>query len=62
MNDHTASDDLVCRNCRHFRQHYIQLGRRYVTTNCGHCVYPRLKSRRPDDSCARWALRETKQS
>ncbi len=37
-----------CKNCKHYVQHYIRFGKRYGTVNCGHCRYPRLKSRKPD--------------
>ena len=37
-----------CKSCKHFRQHYVKMGRRYSEVFCGHCVYPRLKTRKPD--------------
>lgn len=37
----------VCQNCRHFKQHYIKINRRFSAIEDGHCVYPRLKDRRP---------------
>lgn len=37
-----------CQNCRHFRQHYVSDGKRYDPAYCGHCVYPRVKTRKPD--------------
>ena len=41
-------EPLLCANCRHFRQHYIRMGpKRYVEANCGHCVHPKLKERKP---------------
>ena len=42
-------ENLVCMNCRYFRQHYVRVGRNYyMETNCGHCVHPKLKDRKPD--------------
>lgn len=38
----------TCKTCKHLRQHYVRRSRGYAWTNCGHCVYPRLKLRRPD--------------
>lgn len=39
----------TCKDCQHFRQHYVFfLETRYDPVPCGHCVYPRLKHRRPD--------------
>ena len=37
--------ELICKNCKHFRQHYIKRGRSYAKLTYGHCVYPRLKKR-----------------
>lgn len=37
-----------CKDCKHFRQHYIRSGERFDWAGCGHCVYPRLKHRRPN--------------
>lgn len=37
---------LTCETCRHFRQHYVKVHEGYAVTGYGHCVYPRLKSRR----------------
>ena len=42
------TEQACCKTCKHFRQHYVQYGRRYDWANCGHCVYPRLKTRAPD--------------
>ena len=42
-------NDPTCKDCQHFRQHYIHfLQQRYDAVPCGHCVYPRLKHRHPD--------------
>lgn len=38
----------TCKSCKHFRQHYILFNtNRYDPIPCGHCVYPRLKHRKP---------------
>ena len=41
-----------CKDCRHFRQHYV-LGESVATAvNCGHCVTARHKHRAADaDAC-----------
>lgn len=39
---------MMCKDCKHFRQHYIRYGRGcYRECNWGHCVFPRRKLRRP---------------
>ncbi len=38
----------VCKECKHFRQHYVKFRRGYREINDGHCVYPRLKRRETD--------------
>lgn len=39
---------LLCHDCQHFHQHYIKDNEWCVSVCCGHCTYPRLKSRKPD--------------
>ena len=38
----------ICENCKYYIQHYVRHGRGYGIVYCGHCCYPRLKSRKPD--------------
>lgn len=45
----------LCVNCRHFYQHYNQKGKPVM---CGHCVYPRLKTRMPYDTCDKFQRKE----
>lgn len=40
--------DNICRNCKHFRKHYVKFGRSFKEISDGHCVYPMLKTRRAD--------------
>lgn len=52
----------VCANCRHFVQHYRMRGCPDVLTgaaevdpvNYGHCTEPRVKPRKPGDTCGRF--------
>lgn len=46
--------EVVCGNCKHYEVHYIKAGQRkgwsmVTPTNCGHCMYPRHKHRRPGE-------------
>lgn len=46
----------VCANCEHYIQHYRRIrDYRGVSTfsavNAGHCTYPKVKERKPCDSC-----------
>ncbi|MEG2575772.1 MAG: hypothetical protein RSA41_07050 [Christensenella sp.] len=50
--------EKVCANCIYFKQHYGKLRENeqgyyngYFTLNCGHCIFPRLKARKPSDTC-----------
>ncbi len=36
----------ICKNCKHFRAHYVKTGRSYNQISDGHCVYPMLKIRK----------------
>lgn len=49
----------ICKNCKHYIQHYVQHGRGYMIVYCGHCCYPRLKHRKPDTpACAHYKEKE----
>lgn len=55
----------VCANCQHFIQHYVKPGRyeiiagRYeiIACNAGHCTYPRLKDRKPGETCDKFEFK-----
>lgn len=47
----------LCVNCRHFYQHYNGKGQR---VRCGHCDYPRVKTRMPYDICDHFQRKEVK--
>lgn len=40
-----------CANCKYYLQHYIKVGYTYTVTDCGHCVYPRIKHRGMNQTC-----------
>ena len=42
-------ENKICQDCKHFRQHYIKLGKSYQAIMYGHCVFPRLKKRESDE-------------
>ena len=38
----------TCADCIHYRRHYIRFDEfRFTEVPCGHCVFPRLKHRKP---------------
>lgn len=50
--------EAVCANCKHYIQHYMRVfsgkSSEFVElrpVNYGHCIYPRVKDRKPGDSC-----------
>ena len=55
MNIHIIEDETVCANCKHYRGHFVRWAEYadgYYQTNCGHCVYPRIKHRHPgNEAC-----------
>ena len=55
-------EDPKCKDCAHFRQHYIHWDRKsYVEVPCGHCVRPRLKHRKPETcACVHFLRRHSK--
>lgn len=61
----THEPEKVCETCKNYLQHYVvdrkihsQSGEelfRFLPTNCGHCVKPRIKTRKPGDkACIYW--------
>ena len=46
----------VCCTCTHFVQHYRSDEARaaFVEMGCGHCGFPRLKRRSPEQTCDNW--------
>ncbi len=41
-------NEIFCRNCKHYRQHYAFDQRKLFQVYCGHCTYNRPKGKRPD--------------
>lgn len=51
-------EQYLCKDCSHFRQHYILDANSCTAIDCGHCVYPRLKHRHARaPACANFSLR-----
>lgn len=58
-------NENICTNCAHYYQHYTRMQdihywetiHGFTPVNCGHCVYPRIKLRRPDDTCQNFERR-----
>ena len=59
-------ENKTCQDCTHFIQHWHEVEKGYVTgekmyerLNCGHCKYPRLKTRAPGTrACQHFKERE----
>lgn len=51
----------TCGQCGHFRRHYVLDEQSCTAVCCGHCVFPRVKNRRPDTpSCQYFVAEERK--
>ena len=51
---------MECKDCFYFRQHYVKRDDIFLEAGCGHCKYPRLKSRRPETpACGNFKPKET---
>ena len=51
----------ICGQCEHFHRHYVLDEQALMPACCGHCVYPRLKNRRPDaPACGNYVMGERK--
>lgn len=51
------SEHKVCGTCAHFYQHYVLDRSSFTSVWIGHCGKPRLKCRKPDDTCSNWKSR-----
>ncbi|MCI5913959.1 MAG: hypothetical protein MRZ67_02055 [Christensenella sp.] len=47
-------EEGTCKTCRHFRQHYVKIGKSYHACTYGHCVYPRCKVRDRETPACKW--------
>lgn len=56
------TEDVCCGNCEHFMQHYVWwengIYSGYTATNCGHCMYPRMKDRRAEQCCQHFSKKK----
>ena len=48
----------ICQDCIYFLRHYTLSAQRCTPVSCGHCRYPRLKHRRPDDPACSYFIRQ----
>lgn len=47
-----------CKDCTHYRQHHVLDEQSCTAVDCGHCIYPRQKHRKPDArACSYYELR-----
>ena len=54
-------ENKTCADCQHYVQHYIKFMDRFNEVCCGHCVYPRIKSRAPHThACDKFTEKEQK--
>lgn len=41
-------DEMTCKTCVHYRQHYILDQRKIFRVYCGHCTYGKARRKKPD--------------
>ena len=41
-------DEMHCKGCAHFCQHYVFNSRKIFRVHCGHCTLARLRTKKPD--------------
>lgn len=50
---------MTCYECAYFCQHYIKMAKNFRSVACGHCMYPRIKTRKPETpSCSHFKPKE----
>ena len=54
-------DSMCCKDCTHFRQHYVLSAGVYVPLNYGHCVARRRKKLQADSECCERFVRVEKE-
>ncbi len=52
-------EQTTCQHCAYFVQHYAFNKKEIFRVYCGHCIFPRLKTKRPDSkSCIHYVPSE----
>ena len=55
-------DNLQCKNCQHFIQHYAYNNEKFFQVYCGHCTQKTAKRRQPDTkACESFVPRSPKE-
>ena len=50
-------EKITCKTCVHFRQHYGISEGRIFRIHCGHCTFPKVRTKRPDaNACQHYTL------
>lgn len=53
----------TCSSCQYFKQHYVLDHRKLVRIFCGHCIFSKVKSKRPDaKSCGSYMPAEPEEN
>jgi len=48
----------TCSSCKYFIQHYTLLNGHLNEVDCGHCIKPRVKTRKPETAaCGHYAVK-----
>lgn len=48
--------ELKCKNCGHFHQHYALNGRELHWVYCGHCSVPKIRIKKPDEKICQYFI------
>lgn len=43
-----SASSSQCKDCKHFMQHYVFSDGAFHWAYCGHCIQPKLRSKKPD--------------
>ncbi len=54
-----SEKERVCMNCKYYYLHYTSVdGVFFRPCNAGHCIHPRSKYRKPEDTCKNFIEKE----
>ena len=53
-------EEIRCKHCQYFIQHYALCSGKLTQVYCGHCTYQRIKTKRPDaKACEHYLFSES---
>lgn len=56
-------EENFCKSCEYYHQHYVLDNKKIFRVYCGHCTYPKIRTRRPDSkACDHYLYKDPDES